>query len=276
MRDEDRQYPDPDKRHPLISPEQISLIQMVAAQQALKTFQRIEDIQPDRLYKRNPTGAFIGPFKVPRPSTLQILAAGSPASPSQHLMYLMNKTPQATMLTEGDFKIVAGLAWCLQIGDYYLYIPAQTGDPATFDILMSDASSQIPAATAAYAAAAAAGLVQAINLLQVNGQTQTPIDLGLNWKPITWGNGSTVAYLNAADAAVVAANANRRGLTIYNNDAANYVALGVTNPMVAFAGFMILNPKRGFTWGPGQGVTQQAIRSWGAAGGGNLIVCEGT
>lgn len=119
------------------------------------------------------------------------------------------------------------------------------------------------------------------DLRAIGGTAQTGADLGAlvirllaKYLPVVWGNEAIVAYA-AADGAVLAANAARRGLAFWNTSATQTVALTIKNPATQLAGFLVLPPLAGYTYGPLDLPTTQIIRSWGS-GVGNLSVVEGT
>jgi len=114
-----------------------------------------------------------------------------------------------------------------------------------------------------------------LNLKQINGTDQTPMDLtGQAFLDPTWGNDVAVAY-GAADASLVIANPLRRALSLYNESGAQTVAVSVKNPMTAVRGFVVLPPLANVIWNPPDRVTKQALRCYGT-GNGNIIIVEGT
>lgn len=139
----------------------IRSFQKEATEKARKNFQRVQDIQAPSVIYQVPKAAdttaasWRGPFKITRPSTLQILLAGVPTA---HPMYALPCQPTDVSVPTGAFIYGPGGAlYLLQVGEWYLYIPSVAGDPATFNILIQDISSELPAAQLAGGAGAPAG-----------------------------------------------------------------------------------------------------------------------
>jgi len=103
------------------------------------------------------------PFRVDRPSVFQLQSGGVDVS---HLVYLTHVSPDDTMVSEGRCRRNdVGRGFCLQVGDWYCYVPQLTGDPATFSARISDASSDLPSQQAALEGGGAAPGVQIVATL---------------------------------------------------------------------------------------------------------------
>jgi hypothetical protein len=134
----------------------LRLFQKATTELGRRAYQRTQDvIHPTVLYSLTVavgTGQnqWLGPIKVNRPSTLQLLSAGVAIA---HPIYSLPTMPSDVSVPTGQYiNAPGGLAYFLQVGEWYIYIPNQAGDPASFNALLSDASSELPAQQNALAA----------------------------------------------------------------------------------------------------------------------------
>lgn len=114
-----------------------------------------------------------------------------------------------------------------------------------------------------------------INLAQISGTVQTPLNLTGKFAPITWSDAVSIT-VNAADTAVLAANPLRRGLSLANRSTLGQtIAVGITNPMVGVLGVYILGAGDKIVDTSLNCVTAQILRAYGSAAAGTLVYSEG-
>lgn len=119
---------------------------------ARAAWQRTSDIAVDTLVPKivpsaTSTKSDWVKFNVDVPSVFQLLNAGVDCT---HLVYLTHSSPDDTMVTQGRCKRnEVGRGYPMAVGDYWVYVPLLTGDPAYFTARLSDASSELPSAASA-------------------------------------------------------------------------------------------------------------------------------
>jgi hypothetical protein len=175
----------------------------------------------------------------------------------------------------------AGYAYLNVPGDWYLCTPVLAGDTAEGNMagLYGDAflgTQGIPAdASGIIGAPPPAG---SENIAQIGGTPQSAgLDLAKVLKSLTLGAPASVT-VGAADVLVLAANANRRGVVLYNQSTAGQViAIGTRNPMTGLSdGIVQLEAGALAYFGPMDFFTTAALRGWASAAGGSIRVTEGT
>ncbi len=131
----------------------LALLQKLNELQSRAGWQRTNDIGVDWLVRDLVPSAtslktdWSKPFRVDRPSVFQLLNAGVDAT---HTVYLSKDSPDDTTVSEGRCRRNdVGRGFCLQVGDWYAYVPLAAGDPAKFTARISDASSDLPSQNAA-------------------------------------------------------------------------------------------------------------------------------
>ncbi len=128
----------------------VQLAQMLNALANRASWQRTSDVNPPKLLRgvapaaTSLKGDWYGPIPVQKPSVLQLLTvAGADVT---HLIYGLNAQPEDLTFSEGrGTPNAVGRVYALQVGDWYVYVPQLAGDPATYNLRMSDASSDLPA-----------------------------------------------------------------------------------------------------------------------------------
>ncbi len=127
------------------------------------------------------------------------------------------------------------------------------------------------------AASSAVGL-GAINVAQINGTTQTALDLTGKYVPPTY-TGVAAITVGASDTAVFSSSATRRYMMLLNASTANqYIGIWVgTATAVSGAGmFLVLPAGAGYVYGPlSEPPPVGAIRAWASAAGATLYASEG-
>lgn len=136
-----------------------------------------------------------------------------------------------------------------------------------FDGFPGDSSGSAPPTAAPY------------NLQQINGTSQTALDLTGKYVPPTLGARIPVTVVGAADSGVIiAANTSRRFLYLTNGGA---TTIGVDASAAAMTGvadgFIVLPPGSGYVFGPAsEPPPTGAIRAYGSGAGGALYAREAT
>jgi hypothetical protein len=128
----------------------VQLAQMLNALMARAGWQRTQDTNPPRLLRNvvpaatSAKGDWYGPIPIQKPSVIQLLTvAGVDVT---HQIYGINAQPEDLTISEGrGTPNAVGRVYALQVGDWYIYVPLLTGDPASYNIRISDASSDLPA-----------------------------------------------------------------------------------------------------------------------------------
>ena len=133
-----------------------------------------------------------------------------------------------------------------------------------FDGFPGDSSGSAPPTPAPY------------NLQQINGTSQTALDLTGKYSPLIPGNGGTSA-VNAADTgSLIAANTARRGLMLFNGGATVIGVGAQAGALTAVAdGFIVLPAGAGYFFGPlSEPPPTGIIRAYGSAAAGVLYYRE--
>jgi hypothetical protein len=179
---------------------------------------------------------------------------------------------------------ISGAAKLYAAGEWHMKTPLISGDAeGTFCPLIK---SDVPPAfegsglTGADVAGAASSV---INVGQLGGTAQSGADLGAlvnlmleDRLPIDWTDGGNAVTINAADAPLIVANADRRGLAFFNHSTGGqYIGID-TAVLTGCSGFLILPPNTGeILIRPGKAVPTAAIHAYASAAGAKLDWREG-
>jgi hypothetical protein len=204
-------------------------------------------------------------LEVFRPSILKPTAAQGP----HQLQYTFTPPDDETVPSGRFYNSDTGVCYLLTEGSWWIRCPGSAG--ATIKCVLLDAMSSV-----ALGGLEEASGDQAVNLLKIGGTSQTGLDLTRRFLPVTWNNPANITVGTSAVLAL-AANASRRGLSLFNRSSSGQrIAVSTNSGMNTLDGIVVLDPGFGFLWNPPDGVTTQALYALASASGAILGVTEGT
>jgi hypothetical protein len=172
----------------------LDVLRKLNADQGRTRMQRTKDIGAPRIISlKTATDTTAGSWNritdLQRPSVLQLLVNGLPTA---HSIYLTSVYPDDNTEPIGAFLSNAGgTAYMLQPGDWWVYIPNLTGDPATFYAVLIDASSELPAQLAALQSVANSG-TQIVTTVNRSGFKVDQLNVTTSGTPVNYGTSRTV------------------------------------------------------------------------------------